>query len=161
MKTWMQCVGVISVVMASAACSGSSSTDTGNDSKGLFGNPIGTANGNSGTSGAPANSGGGLFGNAPAAPSASGSSNPSTPAAGQCGVQTGAPACDSCIAQKCCEPVRRCVGNQQCAGLANCFQQCANDSACDQQCIQQYQGGTADLQAAAACLNQSCPGVCN
>jgi hypothetical protein len=141
-------------------------TSTGGAAGASFGGAAGSGvagsagDGMGGSAGASAGGTSGAGGTAAGGTSGSGGSATCTEA------NTGVPACDACLNEKCCPEIKACAANPTCVNLIECLRQkCANVSQSQfTQCALtncgQYAGAATAALAIRTCQQNNCPTEC-
>lgn len=81
-------------------------------------------------------------------------------------LQTGIPACDTCLGASCCNEDQTCGNDQECMAFDECLYECiptdggTQDPNCETDCATTYPNGFNELDALDTCLAQSCSTEC-
>jgi hypothetical protein len=76
-------------------------------------------------------------------------------------VNSGMPACDTCMTTACCAQVTACLFDAECNALSSCLYKCAvGDQACIDACTSTHPAGASLLNSANDCENTTCSAAC-
>lgn len=146
MSTKFWSLGMVFAALLAIGCSSSTtSTGSGSGSPSPSTSDAGKADSAMGTS-----------------PITAGGDGGTTPTAQGCGVETGLPACDTCLSQKCCTPIDACSDEADCVALDECLSKCtqANGQACGDACFQAHPKGAPLVDAIDQCVETNCKTAC-
>jgi hypothetical protein len=79
--------------------------------------------------------------------------------AGACGLSSGDPTCDACVASSCCAEDTACASDADCTALITCGDACMDDT-CFSACFAAHPTGASILDKLSTCVEGSCGTAC-